>query len=100
MEKRKHLGPYFVPLHIPPSGIVRFEDQILSEAEVLSLRLQHWRSMLARNPMGFRRPPNIMRKRKKPRNPRTGELDMILNGLALVARHGNREAKHVVEQAV
>lgn len=94
----KRLEAYFVPLHIPREGEMRFEDQILSEAEVSSLRLQHWRSMIARNPKGFRQPPGAGSKRKHPRNPRVGDVAMILNGMVIVARYGKKEARRVVTQ--
>lgn len=95
----KRLGAYFVPLHFPRSGEVRFEDQILSEAEVAALLLDHWRSMIVHSrSKGFRLPPCISPKRKNPRNPRTGDLVMILNGMATVARYGNKEARRVITE--
>lgn len=74
--KRQELGPYLVPLFLNGQAIRELEP---SERDIAALRYQHWISMMRRNPRGFRQDSN-----KRP-NP----LAMFLNGLKLVARHGN-----------
>ena len=77
-------GAYYVPL---------FLDKLSEEGnekDIASLQFQHWRSMIARNPRGFRQSPGQSPKRKNPRNPRSGPLDMKLTGMQFVARHGSQ----------
>lgn len=81
--KPRPLGAYDVPLHLPAYA------GEMSERDMARFQLNHWRSMIARsNGRGFRVSSNQSPKRKRPRNPRTGDLDMILNGLAVQARYG------------
>lgn len=65
-----------------------------SEKDLAALRYSHWISMMRRNPSGFRR--DNTSKRKSAGNDQFGNrmmlpspLAMFLNGLKLVARHGN-----------
>lgn len=82
---RKKLGPYLVPLHIYGPEVRAMEP---SERDIAALHYSHWISMMQRNPSGFRRDCGSA-KRKRSRNPRPSPLAMFLNGLKLVARHGN-----------
>lgn len=85
-SSHKTLGPYLVPLHLTGAEIKSFEP---SERDLAALRYSHWISMMQRNPMGFRRDAGISPKRKRARNKRPSPLAMILNGMKLIARHGN-----------
>lgn len=81
--KPRPLGPYDVPLHL---GSFTAE---LSERDMARLKLDHWRSMIARcNGRGFRQQPGST-KRRRSRNPRPGAVEMIMNGLLMQARYGS-----------
>lgn len=80
------LGPYFVPLFLNMPEV--------SQRERASISRQHIIAMYKRSGgRGFRQQPGTGSKRKHPRNPRMGDLEMILNGLQLVARYGAAHAQ-------
>jgi hypothetical protein len=70
-----------VPLHLNGEAIKEMEP---SASDIASLRYQHWISMMQRNPKGFR--CDRTSKHNKAPNP----LAMILNGVRLIARHGDK----------
>lgn len=83
----RKLGAYDVPLHL---GSFTAE---LSERDMARLKLDHWRSMIARcNGRGFRQQPGST-KRKRSRNPRHGAVEMIMSGLFVTARYGSADVQ-------
>lgn len=98
----KRLGPYLVPLHL--NGTLIQAEFNLSESDLASLRYQHWISMMQRSKgRGFRLDRGTGSKRRRPHNSRrnkqeiAGDVAMILNGFRLIARHGNTQAKPLVQ---